>query len=168
MEEGTIPSEAVRSCVVSASIVESSLDFVGGKAIVGDCWMDIASSSLSSSLSSSSLLLLDSVFFLSPSRGFHVPLTNPTPAPHFLTSPPTPLFVTAKKYSFGYPCASMRWRRRVRGVENVRGQMFGGKKHWNYAMQKESTRVKGQRRGVGGKGRTIFSPRDCRIEARES
>jgi hypothetical protein len=33
-----------------------------------------------------------------------------------------PLLVTAKKYSFGYACAEMRWSLLALGVVKVRGQ----------------------------------------------
>ena len=53
-------------------------------------------------------------------RGFHSFRTMLAPSPHFLSNPPTPLFVTAKKYSLGYPCACIKCSRRAFGVMNRR------------------------------------------------
>ena len=77
----------------------------------------------SSSISSSSTLVLFSL-------GFHFPRIILAPSPHRFSSPPTPLLVTAKKYSFGYECACMRCSRRAFGVKNLRGH--DARWHANY------------------------------------
>lgn len=85
----------------------------GGGALCGSASAALSPvASLSSSCSSSPT----SAF----SRGFHSPRIMLAPSPHRLRSPPTPLFVTAKKYSFGYPWAWIRCNLRVFGAENRR------------------------------------------------
>lgn len=100
-----------------------------------------SSSALSSSSSSTSRSFLFSwiIFIFSSRRALFAPsrspfqagLTKLTPSPHFRNSSPIPFAVTEKKYSFGYLCASIRWRRRALGVRNVRVHVGDGMKHAN-------------------------------------